>query len=133
MEDKIGFESCKECFKILADIDFGLCKTTSEVCPPIPKDMEICDIKDFLQDGIDKLDKVEKEDNMVNHPPHYNNHPAGIECIEVTEHMSFNIGNAVKYLWRVDDKANPYQDLNKAIWYIQREILKRKGKDEEKI
>jgi hypothetical protein len=70
--------------------------------------------------------------DMVDHPPHYNNHPSGVECIEVTEHMSFNVGNAVKYLWRVDDKDNPYQDLDKAIWYIQREIIKR-SKNEEKV
>lgn len=67
-----------------------------------------------------------KKVNMVDHPPHYNNHPSGIECIDVIEHMSFNIGNSVKYLWRVDDKDNPYQDLEKAIWYLKREIQRRK-------
>lgn len=56
----------------------------------------------------------------VNHPRHYNMHPSGVECIDVVEHMSFNIGNAVKYLWRHNDK-NGLEDLDKAIWYIQRE------------
>lgn len=62
----------------------------------------------------------------VDHPPHYNASPAGVECIDVVEHMSFNIGNAVKYLWRADHKGAPVQDLEKAAWYIQREIARRK-------
>ncbi|WP_373089323.1 DUF3310 domain-containing protein [Zhongshania sp.] len=62
--------------------------------------------------------------DMVNHPPHYTSHPSGIECIQVTEHMSFTIGNAVKYLWRADLK-NGLEDLKKAAWYIQREIERR--------
>lgn len=63
----------------------------------------------------------------VNHPKHYNAHPSGIECIQVVEHMSFNVGNAVKYLWRADEKGAPVQDLKKAAWYIAREIEKREG------
>lgn len=57
----------------------------------------------------------------VNHPAHYNRHPSGVECIVVVEHMTFNIGNAIKYLWRADYK-NGVEDLRKAVWYIQREI-----------
>lgn len=58
----------------------------------------------------------------VNHPPHYTDHPSGIECIRVTEHLNFCIGNAVKYLWRAGRKGDPVQDLRKAVWYIEREI-----------
>lgn len=61
----------------------------------------------------------------VQRPEHYNVHPAGIECIDVVEHMSFNIGNAIKYLWRQGlkgDEQTQVQDLEKAIWYINREI-----------
>ena len=62
----------------------------------------------------------------VNHPSHYNSHPSGIECIQVVEHMSFNIGNAIKYLWRAGlkdtTKKGEIQDLKKAVWYINREI-----------
>jgi hypothetical protein len=66
----------------------------------------------------------------VNHPPHYTSHPSGIECIQVTEHYNFNVGNAIKYLWRnglkqevgVDEKAKQLEDLGKAIWYIKREV-----------
>jgi len=62
--------------------------------------------------------------DLVNHPPHYNNSPAHcecgrrIECIDITRHMSFNIGNAVKYLWRFQDK-NGIEDLKKARWYLE--------------
>lgn len=60
----------------------------------------------------------------VHHPSHYTSHPSGIECIEITRHMSFNIGNAIKYLWRNGKKDGQpaIQDLQKAVWYIQDEI-----------
>jgi len=61
----------------------------------------------------------------VNHPSHYVSHPSGIECIQVTEHMGFNLGNAIKYVWRADLKNDALEDLRKAIWYIDREIQKR--------
>jgi hypothetical protein len=60
----------------------------------------------------------------VNHPAHYNLHPSGVECIDVVEHYNFNLGNAMKYLWRARDKGAPVQDLQKAVWYIQREIAR---------
>ena len=63
--------------------------------------------------------------DVVNHPAHYTEHPSGVECIQVTEHMNFCIGNAVKYLWRADMKGNPVEDLRKARWYIDREIKRR--------
>ena len=62
----------------------------------------------------------------VNHPKHYTTHPSGIECIEITRHMGFNLGNAMKYIWRADLKNNAVEDLEKAIWYIKDEIEKRK-------
>lgn len=69
-----------------------------------------------------------KPEDAVNHPKHYNSDPSGIECIQVTEHRNFCIGNALKYLWRAglkDEAGNAKkhaEDLQKAIWYIQREI-----------
>lgn len=63
--------------------------------------------------------------DAVNHPPHYTAHPSGVECIDVVEHMGFNVGNAIKYLWRADHKGAPLQDLRKAAWYIEREIARR--------
>jgi hypothetical protein len=63
--------------------------------------------------------------DTVNHPSHYNAHPSGVECITVTEHMNFNLGNAVKYIWRAGLKAeNPITDLEKARWYVDREIAR---------
>jgi len=59
--------------------------------------------------------------DSVNHPKHYTEHPSGIECIQVTEHMSFCLGNAIKYIWRADLK-NGVEDLKKAVWYLNREI-----------
>lgn len=64
--------------------------------------------------------------DMVNKPPHYRGHPSGIECIQITEHMGFNLGNAVKYIWRCDLKKDAIEDLEKAKWYLEREIAKRK-------
>ena len=60
----------------------------------------------------------------VNHPDHYTQYP--VEVIEITELLNFNVGNAVKYLLRHDYKGNPIQDLEKAAWYVQREIQRRK-------
>ena len=60
----------------------------------------------------------------VDHPSHYNMHPSGIECIEITKWMSFCLGNAVKYIWRTDYKEG-ITDLQKAVWYINREIKRR--------
>lgn len=60
-------------------------------------------------------------------PAHYRSHPSGIECIEVTRHMNFNVGNAVKYLWRYMDKGDPVENLKKAQWYIDDEIRRLEG------
>ena len=65
--------------------------------------------------------------DLVNHPPHYTAHPSGVECIQVTEHMNFCLGNAVKYIWRADLKGDAIEDLKKAVWYVNREIERRKA------
>lgn len=65
-----------------------------------------------------------QQNDMVNHPSHYTSHPSGIEAIQVTRWMNFNIGNAMKYLWRAGIK-NPdkqVEDLKKAVFYINDEI-----------
>jgi hypothetical protein len=61
----------------------------------------------------------------VNAPRHYLSHPSGIECIDVVEHLGFNLGNAIKYIWRADEKGDAIEDLRKAAWYVQREIMRR--------
>ena len=55
----------------------------------------------------------------VTKPEHYNSHPSGIECIQITEHMNFCLGNAVKYIWRAHLK-NGIEDVKKAQWCIKR-------------
>jgi hypothetical protein len=68
--------------------------------------------------------------DMVNNPPHYTSHPSGIECITITRHYCFSIGNAIKYLWRaglkkdisLEDKQKEIEDLEKSIWYINDRI-----------
>jgi len=62
--------------------------------------------------------------DMVNHPPHYTSHPSGIETIQITEHMNFCLGNAIKYILRADLKGKKIEDLEKAVWYINREIAR---------
>ena len=59
-------------------------------------------------------------------PVHYTSDPSGVECIEITRHRNFNIGNAIKYLWRngLKDGESSTVDLKKAIWYITDEIAR---------
>jgi hypothetical protein len=68
--------------------------------------------------------------DQVNHPQHYTTDPSGVECIEITRHRNFNIGNAFKYLWRagLKDESKTIQDLEKAIFYIKDEINRLEGK-----
>ncbi|MDB6454990.1 DUF3310 domain-containing protein [Falsirhodobacter sp. 20TX0035] len=70
--------------------------------------------------------------DLINHPPHYTSGPAvcaqcgcPIECIDVTSHMGFSLGNVVKYVWRADLKGAALEDLQKAAWYLQHEIERR--------
>ena len=74
---------------------------------------------------------VDAVNDPVNHPSHYTSHPSKIECIQVTEHLNFCIGNAIKYLWRagLKDNNSDIQDLKKAVWYIEREIARLGGDD----
>lgn len=77
---------------------------------------------------------VEQVDNHdpVNHPKHYTSHPSGVEVILITEWMTFCLGNAIKYILRAEHKGRQIEDLEKARWYIDREIdrLRRSEKSE---
>jgi len=75
-------------------------------------------------------DMPKKTIDAVNHPPHYTAHPSGIEAIQITEHYNFCMGNAIKYIWRAGLKGDAVQDLEKAAWYLNREIarIKSEGK-----
>ena len=116
MSKLTGFAACKNCFEH-GMVSGYLCRKPSDVCPNIPSNLADHEIVDYL--------KGKMEEDMVNHPPHYNNHPSGIECIAITEHMGFCCGNAVKYIWRADLKHDAIEDLKKAEFYIKREIAKR--------
>ncbi len=66
--------------------------------------------------------------DYVNSPPHYMpKNGSGVECIELSEKLSFNLGNAFKYVFRRDDKENTIQDVSKAEWYLKREIERLEG------
>lgn len=74
---------------------------------------------------VDIDDSGEKYENEVIHPRHYTAHPSGVECIQITEHMNFCLGNAMKYIWRAGLKhEDKIVDLQKAKWYIEREIAR---------
>lgn len=64
--------------------------------------------------------------DSVNHPPHYTKHPSGVECVQITEHFNFCLGNAIKYIWRAGLKEGSpaLEDLRKAQWYLNREIAR---------
>lgn len=67
------------------------------------------------------------EREMVNHPDHYQGNK--MEVIDIIEdyELGFNLGNTIKYVLRADKKGNKKQDLEKAIWYLERELSKFKG------
>lgn len=56
----------------------------------------------------------------IDHPTHYNSRSIGYECIDLAQYQTFCIGNAIKYLWRYQDKGEPLEDLEKARWYAYR-------------
>lgn len=80
--------------------------TTKDARPLNPDEM-------FVKSPLDS--------NPIN-PLHYQRHPSGVECIVITEHFNFNRGNAIKYIWRADEKGSVLENLRKARWYLDREI-----------
>ena len=89
------------------------------------------DVMQLLKCFIDRKDKEQKTDN-VNHPQHYTwlKELCGIEVIDITRHMNFCCGCALKYILRaghkkdasLTDTEKQIEDLNKAIWYLKDEI-----------
>ena len=71
-------------------------------------------------------DQLRSIDPEVNHPKHYNDHPSGIECIDLTEEFNFNFGCAIKYLWRAGKKDSKTYDVDvrKAKFYLFREYAR---------
>jgi hypothetical protein len=85
------------------------------------------ELADERKVAMGALNREQKHD-MVNSPPHYKDRVPGLECIDVTQHFNFCLGNAIKYIWRADMKGGD-QDLEKAIWYLQRELSERQKRD----
>jgi hypothetical protein len=73
---------------------------------------------------------MEKNTKDRINPDYYKSHPSGVQCIDITRHYCFSIGNAIKYLWRaglkteegLQDREKEIEDLRKAIWYINDRI-----------
>jgi hypothetical protein len=67
---------------------------------------------------------VNQNFHPVEKPAHYLQHPSKVECIEIAEAFNFNLGNAIKYIWRAGLKGDAMEDLEKAAWYINRELAR---------
>ena len=79
-------------------------------------------LENLIAAGVPNPQQPEPIAEDAINPAHYRKHPSGIECIEVTRHMTFNAGNAIKYIWRHLDKGDPIENLKKAQWYLDDEI-----------
>lgn len=108
-------------YEMYADVDEGDDFTKFTVSKEDMKFImdKLCEIKSSKEET-----KPSKEDSK-----HYTSDPSGVECIQITRHRNFNIGNAIKYLWRagLKESNSDIQDLEKAIWYINDEIKRLKG------
>lgn len=86
-------------------------------------------MQDEFNKEVERRKKRVQTEDVVNQPKHYTSDPSGVECIQITRHRNFNIGNAIKYLWRagLKDSSKHIQDLEKAVFYIQDEIERLKN------
>ena len=118
---------CRTCFYSEIDGKMKPCSECNAFDKWVDRNIYIREAAKPLSEAIKEwVDcKEDKKTDVINKPPHYTEHPSGIECIQVTEHMGFNLGNAIKYIWRCDLKQDAIEDLKKAKWYIDREIEKR--------
>lgn len=67
--------------------------------------------------------------DTINHPNHYTGRGIGYECIDITQHQTFCVGNTIKYLWRYQNKGKPLEDLRKARWYAHRAMKRQETVD----
>ena len=87
----------------------------------------------WVQYSDDTVGFIGGKHDPVNHPKHYTSHPSGVECIEITRHMGYNLGNVFKYVWRADLKGKDIEDLEKAVFYLKDEIELRKKQRQEEL
>lgn len=120
----LGTKKCKACQGV-GTIDGEECAT----CGGYGRINEFDDPSSDRQmpdDTIKLMDAFALADAI--NPHHYKQHPSGVECITITEHFNFCLGNAIKYIWRAGLKSeNAIEDLHKARWYIEREIERMKN------
>ena len=129
MAEQIHPKSCLKCFYNELDPNIHPCVDCFQGSKWVDRNIYIHKdaskpLSEAVKEWVDS-DHSEWANDSVHKPKHYTEHPSGIECIEVTEHMGFNLGNAIKYIWRCDLKKDAIEDLKKAKWYIDREINKR--------
>lgn len=113
--------------KLLKALIYLADRTHLEGACPYPEGVDISAQCDPVEGAPDYYTGAEEQKETsgadVTNPSHYRSHPSGIECIQITEHMNFNLGNAVKYIWRAGLKSDATaEDLAKARWYLDREI-----------
>jgi hypothetical protein len=121
----MDLKSCSTCFYSELDGKIHPCNDCEGYDKWVNRSIYIQEASKPLSEAIKEWVDCKEEVDVVNQPKHYTEHPSGIECIQVTEHMGFNLGNAIKYIWRCDLKLDAIEDLKKAKWYIDREIDKR--------
>jgi len=103
---------CKTCFYSQLDIGIHPCNDCTNYDKWVNRNIYIREAAKPLSEAVKEwVDCKDEETDVVNKPPHYTAHPSGIECIQVTEHMGFNLGNAIKYIWRCDLKQDAIEDL----------------------
>lgn len=108
---------------------FDNCKLSDELSPDYSVILCKAEVERIL-DIINSSTEEQSVSDRVNHPKHYNSHPSGIECIDVIRWYDWDIGSAIKYLWRCGLKSEggltpldkQIEDLEKAVWCIQDKI-----------
>ena len=127
LANKIGLpiaEYAKQKAKILRDEKLPKLKPTKEYSYAWVDTNKLDEsAKDALASQL--ITMIEPASDPVNHPAHYKT--GGIETIDFIEakELNYNMGNAVKYISRAEYKGNKQQDLEKAIWYLNRELSRR--------
>lgn len=74
-----------------------------------------------------------EHEEHVNHPKHYNTHPSDIECVEFSELLPGNLSHVCVYVWRYENKGTPKRDLEKAVWFLERELGRTASEREETL
>ena len=110
-------------------IKYGMKKAGEKTVPvprtsrPVPKKWEATQVVTSSKPSVNpQIEMIEPKHDPVNHPAHYKY--GGIETIDFIEakELGYNLGNVVKYITRSDHKGNRRQDLEKALWYLKREL-----------